>query len=79
MYYYGVVYFRNGEASISRAFDTLEECIDATKKGVMNHAHLVKATSYITRQEKLDVMQILGCPKSRDIMRDKKFLRELSV
>lgn len=79
MYYYGVVYFRNGEASISRPFNSLEECIDATKRGVMTHAHLVKATSYITRQEKLDVMQILGCPKSRDLMRDKKFVKELYI
>ena len=79
MYYYGVVYFYNGEASMSRPFDTLEECIDATKKGVSKHPELVKATSYITRQEKLDVMKVLGCPKSRDLMQDKKFIRELCV
>ena len=79
MYYYGIVYFNNGEASISRPFGTLEACVEATKRGVMKHAHLVRATSYITRSERLDVSKILGCPKSRDLMRDKKFVRELSV
>lgn len=77
MYYYGVVYFHNGEASVSKAFDTLEECIEAIKNGVRRHPDKIKATSYITRQEKLDVMNILGCPKTRDIMRDKKFIRSL--
>ena len=76
-YYYGVVYFHNGEASVSMPFDSLEECIEATKKGVAKHPEKIKATSYITRKEKLSTMDILGHPKSRDLMQDKKFVASL--
>lgn len=64
---------------MSKAFDTLDECLKKTKLGVLKHMDKVDSTSYITRKEKLDVKKILGCPKSRDVMRDKKFVNNLEV
>lgn len=78
-YYYGVVYFYNGEASISRPYEDYETMMEDMKKGVSRHADKVKATSYITRKEKLSTMDILGHPKSRDIMQDKIFLKEITI
>lgn len=77
-YFYGVVYFDNGEASISKPYDDYETMMSDMKKGVLKHADRVKATSYITRKEKLSVMDILGHPRSRDLMQDKKFLKEIT-
>ena len=76
-YYYGVVYFDNGEASISRPYDSLESLMIDLEEGVRKHAHRVVATSYITRQEKLTTQKLFGCPKSRDLMRDKTFLKSI--
>lgn len=77
-YYYGVVYFHNGEASVSRPYEDYETMMEDMKKGVAKHAEKVKATSYITRKEKLSTMDILGHPKSRDIMRDKNFIKSIT-
>ena len=78
-YYYGVVYFKNGEASVSRPYEDFETMMSDMKKGVMKHADKVEATSYITRKEKLSVKDILGHPRSRDIMQDKKFVKEITA
>ena len=78
-WYYGVVYFTNGEASVSAPFDSLDKCIQAMKEGIMTHPHLVKATTYMTRksEELLPTRELLGHPKSRDLMQDRKFRLEL--
>ena len=76
-YYYGVAYFKNGEANISMPFDSYDEMIEEMKKAVARHPHMIKATSYITRSEKIDTMKMLGCPKTRNLMLDKKFLSTL--
>jgi len=76
-YYYGVVYFKNGEVSIGYPFDNLEDCIEAIKIGVRRHPDKIKATSYITRSEKIDTMKMFGCPKTRNLMLDKKFVESL--
>ena len=72
-YYYGVVYFDNGEASISRPYESLDLLMEDMKKGVRTHAHRVVATSYM----KLDTMKLFGCPNSRNIMKDKTFLKSI--
>ena len=80
IYYYGIAYFHNGEANISMPFDSYDEMMDAMKKAVAKHPEKIKATSYITRNGdggKLTTMDILGHPKSRDLMQDKKFLASL--
>lgn len=78
-YYYGVVYFHNGEASVSRPYEDYETMMKDMKEGVAKHADKVKATSYITRKEKLSTMDILGHPRSRDIMQDKAFLKSITA
>ena len=80
-YYYAVAYFKNGEANISMPFDSYDEMMKEMKKAVARHPDKIKATSYITRNGdlvgKLTTMDILGCPKSRNLMLDKKFLETL--
>ena len=76
-YYYGVVYFKNGEVSISAPFDSKEKCIEAIKEGLVRHLDKVAATSYITRSKKYSTQQMFGCPKSRDLIRDKRFMASL--
>ena len=73
-YYYGVVYFDNGEASISRPYESLDALMKDMKEGVLKHAQRVVATSYMTRKEKLTTKQLFGCPNTRNIMLDKKFI-----
>lgn len=76
-YYYAVAYFKNGEANISMPFESYEEMLEELKKAVARHPDKIKATSYITRSEKLDTMTILGHPRSRDLMQDKRFIKSL--
>ena len=76
-YYYGVAYFRNGEANISMPFESYEEMIEEMKKAVARHPEKIKATSYITRSEKMDTIKMFGCPKTRNLMLDKKFVSTL--
>lgn len=79
-WYYGVVYFTNGEASVSGAFESEQRCIEETAKGVKTHPHLIAGTTYITRKsvKPLPVTKLFGTPKSRDLMRNKAFLKELT-
>ena len=76
-FYYGVVYFDNGEASISRPYESLDLLIEDMRKGISKHVHRVVATSYMTRKEKLSTMKLFGCPNSRNLMKNKKFLETL--
>ena len=69
IYYYGVVYFDNGEASISRPYEDLDKLYSDMKIGIAKHSDRVIRTSYITRKEKLSVMDILGHPNSRNIVK----------
>ena len=69
-WYYGVVYFKNGEASVSRPFDSKEKCIAAIEEGIEKHLDIVEATSYMTRtsEEPITTKKMFGCPKSRDLL-----------
>lgn len=78
-YYYGVVYFDNGEALISKPYESLENLMEDMKRGVAKQIEHVTATSYITRKEKLTTQQILGCPNSRNIMKDKKYIKSITA
>ena len=68
-YYYGVVYFHNGEASVSRPYESLDVLIKDMRAGIEKHKDKVKATSYITRSKPMSTMDILGHPKSRNIVK----------
>ena len=83
-YYYGVVYFDNGEASVSRGFTSKDACMEAIKKGVAKHPERVVATSFMTRKVSAydaapTTQQLFGCPDSRNVMKDKKFLASLTA
>lgn len=77
-YYYPVVYFHHGEACIGAPYENYDKMMEDLKKTVSERPEKVKATTYITRKEKLSLMDILGHPKSRDIMQDKSFLKGIT-
>lgn len=68
-YYYGVVYFNNDEASISRPYESLDTLMEDMRRGIEKHRDKVVATSYITRSKPMTTMEILGHPKSRNIIK----------
>lgn len=79
-WYYGVVFFDNYEASVSAPFDSKEKCIEEMKKGIRKNPHRVVSTTYITRKsaKPMSLKKIFGSPKSRDLMLDKEFKKELT-
>lgn len=72
-WYYGVVYFKNGEASVSRPFDSKEKCIAAMEAGMKKHLDKIESTSYMTRksEQPLGTKTLFGCPKSRNLVKSK--------
>ena len=79
-YYFAVAYFDNGEASVSGAFDDQCKMMEALKKATAKNAHKVIATTYMTRKctHVPSTMELFGHPRSRDIMKDRKFLASLT-
>ena len=79
-WYYGIVYFDNGEASVSGAFETKEKCVEETKKGIIRKPTRVMATTYITRKSEkpIPLTKLFGCPNSRNLMKDTKFMLSLT-
>ena len=75
--YYGVIYLKNGDACVSRACESEEQCVNALKKAVEREFDKVKATTYMVREDAGEF--IFGHPKSRDLMQDKKFLKSLEA
>lgn len=77
--YIPVMQFHSGNVGVLRPHDSEEACVNAIKDYIRNHPNKVKATTYMTREVEgdLDLMQVFGHPKSRDLMQDKKFMKEL--
>ena len=75
--YYGVIYLKNGDACVSRACDSEEQCVEAMKKAVAREPHNIKATTYMVRETE-ETTFIFGHPRSRDLMQNKKFLKEIT-
>ena len=73
--YYGVIYLKGGDVCVSRACDTEEEVVNAMKKAVERNFDSVRATTYMVREDAGEF--VFGHPKSRDLMQDRKFLKEL--
>ena len=74
--YFGVIYLKNGDACVSRPCDSEEQCVDAMKRAIMREHDKIKATIYMARETE-DGEFIFGHPKSRDLMQDRKFLKEI--
>lgn len=81
--YFAVMYLNGGNAVISKAYDSEDEVREKMGKFIENHPDEVKATTFITREtekeEPLSIMEVLGHPRSRDLMQDKKFLKSLKA
>ena len=78
--YFGVIYLKNGDACVSRACDSEEQCVDAMKRAVAREYDKIKATTYMMRDvdEGSDAeVFMFGHPRTRDLMQDRKFLKEL--
>lgn len=76
--YYGVVYLKNGDMCVSRACESEDECVSAMKRAVAKHFDEVKATTYMVREATDDGGFVFGHPKSRDLMQDRKFIKEIN-
>lgn len=83
--YYGVIYLKNGSACICSACSSEEEVREAMAKAVTreitSHNPPV-ATTFITREvdegkPAPTLQDILGHPRSRDLLQDKTFLKEI--
>ena len=61
-------------------FETEEELLAEMKPYVVKHFDDVAFTTYMTREaaEPFGLEAIVGHPKSRDLMQDKKFLKEIT-
>lgn len=75
--YFAVMYLNGGNAVVSKGYDSEDEVREAMGKFIANHPGEVAATTFMVR-ENPDLMSIFGHPKSRDLMQDKKFLKELT-
>lgn len=74
--YFPVIYLRNGDACVGSPCATEDECRKELAKAVAVNFEKVKATTYLYRENE-SVQEIFGTPKSRDLMQDGKFLKEL--
>lgn len=78
-YYYAIVYFKHKELCAAGPYDSYDKMMNAMKEAVAKNHDMVKATTYMTRKEKLSLEELFGHPRSRDIMQDKKFLKEITL
>ena len=84
-YYYGIIYLKNGDACICSACSSEEEVREALGQAIAKRVDSlgkILATSYMTREVEEGapaptLMDVLGHPRSRDLMQDKKFMNSL--
>lgn len=76
--YYAVVYLKNGDACVSSACMSEEECISELKKVCAREFDKIEATTYMVRELQGDGKFIFGHPRSRDLMQNKKFIKEIT-
>ena len=76
--FFGVIYLKNGDACVSRPCDTEEQCVNAMKRAIAREREKIKATTYMVRETEDDEF-IFGHPKSRDLMQNKRFLKEIEL
>lgn len=69
---------KSGHAAVSKPYATLEEAMAELKPYVIKHFNEVAMTTYMIRECET-LADIFGKPKSRDLMQDRKFLKEVSA
>ena len=79
-WYSGVCVRKSGHAAITKPSTSLDEIIDEMKKYVTLHIHEIAFTTYITRNtdKQLTLADVFGHPRSRDLMQNKAFLKEIT-
>lgn len=84
--YWGIIYLKNGDACICSACDSEEEVMETLRSTLSKkyeRINQIAATSYISREvkegDKVPTLQdLLGCPKSRDLIQNKKAMKEIA-
>ncbi len=79
-WFFGVQYRHNGAAAIVGPFESESEVRDAMKEGIRRHPGKTLATTYMVREseDRPTMFDLFGHPRSRDLMQDKAFLKEIT-
>lgn len=79
-YYIGVAVRKSGHATVTIPTTSEQECIEMLKAVVTKRFDKIAFTTYITRtsDEPITLADVFGNPRSRDLMQDKKFLKEIT-
>lgn len=76
-HYYGVVFLTCGHAVVTKAFEDEDQVRQALKNYIKKHPTEVAATTYMAREQD-SLMKVFGNPRSRNLMADKKFMKEIT-
>ena len=79
-YYVGIAIRKSGHAAMTKPVTSEQECMEMLKSYVEKHYHDVASTTYITRTstKEITLADVFGSARSRDLMQDKKFLRQIT-
>lgn len=78
--YIGVCVRKSGHAAVTKPYPCLDDCLNDMKRYVETHFDDMLATTYMVREapsESFSLLDAFGHPASRDLMKDKKFLKSL--
>ncbi len=80
-WYFGVQYRANGAAAVIGPFPSEEDVREALKEGIRRCPGKTVATTFMVRQSetKPTMADLFGHPRSRDLMQDKQFLKEITL
>ena len=79
-FYIGIAIRKSGHAAVTKPYSDEEEMLTELKAYTKKHFNNVLATTFITREsdEPITLQDVFGKPKSRDLMQDKKFIKEIT-
>lgn len=79
-YYIGIAIRKSGHATVTKPYSDIETMMADLKACVEKRFDKIAATTYITREsdKELTLSDVFGKPKSRDLMQDKKFIKEIT-
>jgi len=79
-YYVGVAVRRSGHAAVTKPYTDLQEMLAELKAYTAKHYADMAFTTYITRtsDKEITLAEVFGHPRSRDLMQDKHFKKEIT-
>ena len=80
-WYIGVCVRESGHAAVRKPTTSLDECLADMRAYCAKHAGNVLATTYMTHkgdEDEYGLLNAFGHPKSRDLMQDKAFIKEIT-